>query len=386
MKATLRIKLATVRVETDRSLRDIIQALEGLQVAGAEEAGSARALIYELGTDTDADFAVIETQMCTEPLEHLFLVAPNPTPGILMRAIKTGVREFFSLPLNPDEIGAALVRLRDAAPPPAADTPHKSGQVLHIIGSKGGVGTTTVAVNLAAALTEERRDLKVALLDMNTLFGDIPLFLDLKSKFHWGEITKNIHRLDDTFLANILEPHSSGIKVLTSPAHLNGHTAPTPEIMDRLLGLMRTMFDFVIVDGGQSTDDTCLRVLQVSEAVLLVSVLSLPCLANTNKLLKSLTSLGYASRDKIRVVINRYLKKSDVSLADAEEGISQKPFWVVPNDYRSSMSAINQGKPLVDLAPRAAITESFRGMARALAPNEQPAPRKRGFFSLGARG
>lgn len=376
----LKIKLATVRVETDRTLRALIARLEGLQVAGPDDAGSARALIYELGAETEADFAVIASQMRAEGLEHLFLVAPNPSPEILLRAIKLGVREFFSLPIEEAAVSEALAALRDAAPPAAAPQERQPGQILHVIGSKGGVGTTTVAVNLATALLAERRDLKVALLDLNTLFGDIPLFLDLKSKFHWGEITKHIDRLDDTFLANILEPHSSGVKVLTSPAHLNGHIAPTPETMDRLLGLMRTMFDFVIVDGGQSTGDTSLRVLQLSEAVLLVSVLSLPCLANTNKLLKSLIQLGYAPREKIRVVINRYLKRADVSLKDAEEGIQQKPFWVVPNDYASSMSAINQGKPLVDLAPRAAITESFRGMARAFLPEDRPAPRKRGLF------
>ncbi len=102
-----------------------------------------------------------------------------------------------------------------------------------MLGSKGGVGTTTVSVNLAVALSNSKRH-SVALLDMNTVFGEIPLFLEIQPKFHWGEITKNIDRLDDTFLMNVLSKHSSGVHILPSPAYLNGHQSPTPEIMERL--------------------------------------------------------------------------------------------------------------------------------------------------------
>ena len=106
---------------------------------------------------------------------------------------------------------------------------------------------------------------------MNTLFGEIPLFLEISPKFHWGEITKNIERLDDTFLSNILDKHRSGVKVLPSPAYLNGHVKPSPDTMSRILVLMKRMFDYVIVDGGQSTEDTALKVLEMSDTLLLVT-------------------------------------------------------------------------------------------------------------------
>jgi pilus assembly protein CpaE len=223
----------------------------------------------------------------------------------------------------------------------------------------------------------------VALVDMNTLFGDIPLFLDLQTKFHWGEITKNIDRMDDIFMGKVMERHPSGIQILTSPGYLNGHVAPTPKTIENILGVMQQMFDFIVIDAGQSTNDTCLKIIQMASDVLLVSTLSLPCLSNTNKLLQSYTNLGYAGRDKLKVLVNRYLKKSELSPAEAKDGIGQDLFWVIPNDYSSTMSAINQGKPLRSIYPKAAVTRSIAEMAEALASGQdrkQPKKRRKAFF------
>jgi pilus assembly protein CpaE len=228
------------------------------------------------------------------------------------------------------------------------------------------VGTTTVAVNLAMSLLKAQKRQSVVLVDMNTLFGEVPLFLEMSPKFHWGEITKNIDRLDKTFLSNILTPHKSGIRVLPSPAYLNGHLNPTPEIMTRLLDIMKKMFDYVLIDTGQSTNDQSLRVVELSDTLLLITILSLPCLSNTNRLIKSFLDLGYIGSDRIKVVLNRHTKNNDISLKDAEAGIKRELFWVIPNDFNTTMAAINNGKPLAQIASRAAITKSFEEMARAL--------------------
>ena len=207
---------------------------------------------------------------------------------------------------------------------------------------------------------------------MNTLFGEIPLFLEMSPQFHWGEITANIDRLDNAFLSNVLTRHKTGVHLLPSPAYLNGHIRPTPETISRLLDLMKTMFDYVIIDGGQATDDTSLRIVELSDTLLLITILSLPCLSNTSKLIKSFNDLAYLNSSRIKVVLNRYMKKSEISLKDAESGINKELFWIIPNDYRTTMSAINQGKPLAKIAPKAQITQSFGGIADALTCPEPP--------------
>jgi pilus assembly protein CpaE len=239
----------------------------------------------------------------------------------------------------------------------------KKGTIITTFGSKGGVGTTTVAVNLAVNLAMKDNSKSVALVDMNTLFGEIPLFLEITPQFHWGEITKNVDRLDHAFLANILTRHPTGVHVLSSPAHLNGHIRPTPEIMSHLLDLMKGTFDFVVIDGGQSTDDTTLRIVELSDTLLLIIILSLPCLANSNKLIQSFIELGFLNNDQIKVVANRHVKNSEISPSDAKAGIGKNLFWIIPNDYRTTMSAINQGKPLSKIAPKALITQSFEDLA-----------------------
>jgi pilus assembly protein CpaE len=217
---------------------------------------------------------------------------------------------------------------------------------------------------------------------MNTLFGEIPLFLEISPKFHWGEITKNIERLDETFLMNVLAKHSSGVHVLPSPGHLNGHHAPSPDIMERLLSVMKRMFDYVLIDCGQSTDETALKILQISDEVLLVSILSLPCLANANKLLRAFVDFGYMPKERIKVVLNRYMKKNEISLQDAKKGIGHDLFWTIPNDYGTTMAAINNGKPLSEIAPRSTIVKSFKDMIETMFPMEKDESKKKwGVFN-----
>jgi pilus assembly protein CpaE len=319
--------------------------------------------------------------MQTGAADEVFLISETADPKVLMQAMRAGVKEFLTLPLDVAEFKAALERFKERRTQGAGPAGLKNGSIISIFGSKGGVGTTTVAVNLAVSLAQGQGKNQVALLDMNTLFGEIPLFLEIAPKFHWGEITKNIERLDSQFLTNTLTRHKTGIQVLPSPAYLNGHVRPTPETMNRLLALMKQMFDYIIIDAGQSTDDTSIKVLEVSDTLMLVTILSLPCLANTNKLLRSLTELGYVPKEKIKVVLNRYVKRSEISLSDAEAGIGKELFWVIPNDYDTSMAAINSGKPLLNLAPGASITKSFIELAKSLIePGESKAEKKKTMF------
>jgi pilus assembly protein CpaE len=265
-------------------------------------------------------------------------------------------------------VRSALERFKKRWKPPVEEEeePGKIGKIIYIIGSKGGTGTTTVAVNLAVSLSEHKSTPSVALIDMNLLFGEIPLFLGIRPTHHWGEITKNITRLDDTFLRNVLSKDKSGIYILPSPSHLDHKNVATPEIMERLLKVMRRGFDFIIIDGGQSLDSIALKILEMSDTVFVVSILSVPCLSNTSKLLKSFDNLGHPRRSQTKVIINRFLKNSDISIEDAEKAIGHKIFWNILNDYRSTISAINQGEPLSKLAPRSHISKNFNALADTL--------------------
>ncbi len=135
-----------------------------------------------------------------------------------------------------------------------------------------------VAANLAVGLAQNGAEHAVALLDMNLLFGEVPLFLDIRPKYHWAAVAESITRVDRSYLLNALTRHSSGLYVLSSPSKLNGHGRIAPEAVGRLLLKLRETFDFVVIDTGQRIDELSARTLEISDTILLVSILSLPCL------------------------------------------------------------------------------------------------------------
>jgi pilus assembly protein CpaE len=360
------VKLETKDPNLRKQFEAIINSVEGFLVLAMDFSGRADLLIFELGDAPDKEFQMVNAQLNADEVGEVFYVGTQSDPAMLLRAIQSGAREFFIQPINEEEIRAALERLQKRFKPKAEEKepePGKVGKIIDVVGSKGGTGTTTVAVNLAVSLVEDKSAPSVALVDMNLLFGEIPLFLGIQPSYHWGEITKNITRLDATFLKNFLSCDSSGLCVLSSPARLDSKIAATPEIMERLLKVMRTMFDFVIIDGGQSLDSNALKMLQMADTVFVVSILSIPCLSNTNKLLKSFEDLGFPPKERVKVIINRYLKDADISLEEAETAIENKIFQSIVNDYRATISAINKGEPLIRLSPRASITKEFKALA-----------------------
>ena len=316
LEKTLHVKVEAKDPSLARKLADIVCSVEGFGVQRPDDTGRADLLIFELGNDTEKDFQLVRSLLDVDAIGEVFYTSRDADRSVLLQAMRTGAKEFFSEPVREQEVRQALENFREKREKIKQKEPVKTGQIIELIGSKGGVGTTTVAVNLAVSLAEMKGASSVALIDRNMLFGEVPLFLEITPNYHWGEITKNITRLDPTFLMNILSRHSSGVYVLPSPAILNGYDRPTPEIMEHLLSLMQRMFDFVVIDGGQSLDEASLKILEMSDIVFLISILSLPCLSNTKKLLESFHVLGYPSRERIKVVINRHLKNPEISLKD----------------------------------------------------------------------
>ena len=125
-------------------------------------------------------------------------------------------------------------------------------------------------------------------------------------------------------------------------------------------------------------------ILGMADTVLMISVLSLPCLSNTNKLLRTFSDFGFPRDENIKIVINRHLKKSDISVKDAETSLEKKIFWTIPNDYQTTVSATNRGKALAQFAPREEITRNFQKLADELGP-ESEKQEKKGWSFLGRR-
>jgi pilus assembly protein CpaE len=375
----VRLQIKSQKVRED--LREVISSLQGFRLQKLDDPEPGDLLILEIGDDPQEEFQVIHSVQASRAIGEIFVTSSRTEPEILIQALREGVKEFVSQPIKKEEVRNALLKFKSRKESLRfSEGKKKRGKIVDVIGSKGGVGTTTVAVNLATSLAGLEGSPSVALIDMNLLFGEIPLFLDVKSLFNWGEVARNISRLDSTYLMSILSKHVSGVHVLPSPTGLDGVNVATPEIIEKLLELMQNVFDFIVIDGGQSLDDVSLKVLEASDTVFLVAILSLPCLTNLKRLLWTFQKLGYPPEENVKIIISRYHKKSVISLKEAEETLNRKIFWLIPNDYLTTMSAINQGKTLSMVAHGAEVTKNLRELAAAFSEKEEQKKEKVSFW------
>jgi len=374
------VKLEIKNDKTRGQIAAVISSMERLVILRGDDPLPPDILVLEMGDDPAKDFEYLVRMKAVGGAQEFFLTARSANPDVLIQALRLGVKEFFPQPLNEADVRAAFSRSVEsgARPAQAASGPQRKGQIVNVFGGKGGVGTTTIAVNLADCMARLDSPPAVALIDMNRLFGEVPLFLGMDHVFSWVDVSKNIARLDATYLSGILYRHRSGLRVLPSPDRMDDEFTVTPQIIETLLRFMRTMFDFIIIDSGQSVDDISKMILRLSDRVLLVSVLSLPCLINVKKILNTFRNLGYPPEPSVEVVVNRFERRSIISLKEAEESIGKKAFWIVPNDFQLSMNAVNQGKPLSLVDGNAEITKAIAEMAAAVAGRRQADVKDRG--------
>jgi pilus assembly protein CpaE len=351
-----------------KDFMNIVAEFEDLVLSEVDEEKPADLLIYELGPDKESAFKILHASIQKGLAKEVFLVTEETDKDLLLQAIRLGAKEFLSMPFEIKEVQKALERYVDQNQHLIKQS--KKGKLINIVGSKGGVGTTTIAVNLAVNLAEKQKS-SVALIDSNMLFGEIPLFLGITPKHDWGEIIRNVSRMDKTLFSNILTRHSSGVDVYPSPRNMEELGTVVVKQVVRMFNKMREIYDFIIIDGGQSQNYLSTKALEISDQIILVAEQSLPCLSNTNKLLKAFSELGYPRDEQISVLINRYQKREGISLKEAENCIHKNVMWTVPNDYSTTLAAINQGLPLAEVASGASVTKKINKISSFLLNGDQ---------------
>ena len=372
------VKLNIKNPETEAFLKEAVSAVPGFSISS--NGVPCDVMVVEIGSDLNEEFRLVEQIRAKGLAREVFLTSSRQDPEVLLKTLKTGIKEFFPQPINKADVMASLTKLKKITEAEGRQkAKEKKGLLISVIGSKGGVGATTVAVNLAVSLKETAGEKSVVLMDMNPFLGGVKLYLDIKTSFSWVEGARDIARLDSTYLLNTLYKHPTGIHVLPAPSTPVGLETATPETMERLVGLMRSAFDIIIMDGCRSFDDLSLRMLALSDTILVISELNLPSLVNAKRLLDVFDGLGLSYGKDIKAVINRYQKKTMVSPEDAAKTLGRKIVSMIPNDYETTMSAINTGQTLSDVALKSAIMDNFRELAALLLHKEAPRKEKSPF-------
>jgi pilus assembly protein CpaE len=282
----------------------------------------------------------------------------------LIEALRAGAKGIFPQPIKIEEIRKTLEGIkREEQPAPAETKGRKKGKIIHVLGCKGGVGTTTIAVNLAICLKELDPNLQIALVDLNLFLGATWIFLDLASGPDLGKVLKNISRMDTVRLLSSFSRHPSGVSVLPSPWQIDRLPFITPERIRLLLSLMHYNFDYIFIDGGKICRNHFFEVPQMADSVLLVTFPIHHYLRIAKKTLMLFRSLGYLQEGKFEIVISRYIRKSSISPEQAEQIVGQRIIGLIPNHYQATMSALEKGKSLAQVEDGAEIHKSFQKLA-----------------------
>ena len=303
------------------------------------------------------------------PAVEVLLTSGRTDSQIMLEAFRIGIKEFLPQPMNRKEFDAALSRLKDRLKSKEGRSSANGGKIVAFLGAKGGIGTSTLAVNLAMSLRQLKQEKQVALVDLNLDDSDLPLFLDLQPGKGFRDLARDISRLDATFVQSLMSKHESDLHVLQSG--LTGTEGATGEPIPggaalHTLDVMRSMYDHVFVDCGHTLNPETRETLDFASLVVLVTTLSLPSIRRAKQFLQVMRDAEFA-REKVTIVVNRY-QSSDAELLQHAEGLfEQKVGWLVPNDYPMASSSLNKGVPLTVHAPRAALTQWYVSQAAILA-------------------
>ena len=368
-------RLITVFIECKnerirQAFEDILSRRRGFIVTHVRQAGSTDVLILELDeANPQRTFSSIRSTLSTASQTEIFLTAGRTDPQMMLEAFRLGVKEYIPQPMNPQEFEAALGRFEERLRSRVPTRERKAGKVISIVGAKGGVGTSTVATNLAVATRHVDSTTSVALVDLNLTNSDLTLFLDLPTAGGLRDLSQDLSRLDETILHSVLMKHKSGVDVL--PSGFNGLDGSTPEsgCVTQTLDLMQSLYDLVFVDCGH-TLDVSKEALAFSSTIVIVMTLTVPAVRRTKQLLDFFREANYGSKT-IMLVVNRYSSRDEEVLRHTEDTLKHKIDGLIPNDYASTSRAINEGQPLPVLASRAGITQWYLHQGAIFGANHQ---------------
>lgn len=326
-------------------------------------------LVIGIDEDSDEAISIIRKISSDSPSTSIIAVSGRNDGQTILETMRAGAKEFVNAPVEMAELARAIQRVTQLSS--NVTNKRSSNTLIAVAGVTGGVGTTSIAVNLAASIASNPAN-SVALVDLDLSVGDADIFLDCIPEYTLLDVANNVGRLDLSLLKKSMTKHESGVYLLPRPVSLQDNELINPENMSRVLGLLKASFTHLVVDVSKYYSQTDLTALTAADHILLVTQLDLPCLRNVVRLLMSLDEYQ-GLKDKVKIVVNRAgLSNNQISIKKAEETIGQTSFWQIPNDYAAMAEVRNTGVPLIQLSPRAPITQSLMQMTRKLLGEDFP--------------
>lgn len=359
----------------ERSRENLKKYLVGMERVWLEADCSRYEFFMEIVAQTNPDAVLIDVDSNEPKAIQLIAAIRASYPGcgviavssrsdgqLILKAMRSGAGEFLNSPIQVEELSSALDRVTNNQ---AGQPKSKSGCVISVTGASGGVGSTTVAVNLACILASSPQN-SVVLVDLDLALGDADVFLDAIPDYTILDVATSISRLDLAMLKKSLTKHETGTYLLPRPYNIEDSELITTDDFRKVMNLLKASFSHLVIDLSKAFGRMDHVAMQMSDHVLLLTQLDLPCLRNVVRIMSALEKQD-GIHDKIRVVVNRVgIEKNQISFASAEETINREIYWKIPNNYSVVAESRNNGIPLIRHAPKAAVTVSLTELAAKL--------------------
>ena len=370
---------------TDRQLEDILRAcgminspVSGAELATIAQPGAKQPDVLVLDLRGHAHLpAALPILKRQHPATGVLIVADRLDPALLLEAMRAGVTEVVAAPLVASDIEAAINRL---AVQRSVTT--DSGMALAFVGAKGGVGTTTVAVNVATTLARLVPG-STLLVDLHVTNGDAAVFLGAEPRFSIVDALENTHRLDEAFFRNLIVKTKAGVDLLSSSERVMTSPLDVRRIRT-LLEMAERHYRYVVLDISRS-DAAVLDALEGVKQIVVVANQELATVRSASRMAATLRQRH--GKDKLTVVMSRPDRLAEIGHEDVERAVGVKVKHTFPSDYRRALEALNKGRPLA-LENHNELSGSLERLARSLAGLEKPvaAPKAaKGFALFGSR-
>jgi pilus assembly protein CpaE len=295
------------------------------------------------------------------PFAQIVMMSVQSEADYLRRSMLAGARDFLTKPFTMDEListvrrvyemhakpAAAMPAKQMIAPEAVSTAPEEQGKVVVVYSPKGGVGCTTIAINLATLLCQLEPEARVALVDCSLQFGDVAISMNLRATRSIVDLSDNIDDLDrDLIDSTLVTDDRSGLKALLAPPKPEMAELVTVDQVRSIIERMQRMFDLIIVDMGTRLQDLELSLFDIANKIVLLISPTLPSIKDARYFFELMDALEYPD-DKTLLVLNKADSTSGISAKAIETNIKHAVFAEIPNDPRVVPHSVNHGIPFV---------------------------------------
>jgi pilus assembly protein CpaE len=328
---------------TDRQLEELlsgsghrVKAVAPPELLALSQPGAAQPDVVVLDVRASAALPpTLSSLRRQHPGTGVVIVARRMDPALMLEAMRAGVSEWLADPITAQDLAHAVARVTSSRPLSV------NGQIFAFVGAKGGVGTTTTAINVAAALAQVVPDEQTLLMDMHLSYGDAAVYLGAEPRFSVADAMENTHRLDESFFESLVVQTKSGVHLLASAERAT--SGADLRRVSTLLQFAMSHYRFTLLDLPRS-DASALDALEGVATILIVANQELATVRNAGRMAAALRQRY--GKERVRVIVSRYDKQAEIGTEDVARVVGSPVSFNVPSDYRAALQALNKGRPL----------------------------------------